>query len=227
MKTNNKQGFTLVELAITIVIIGLMIGGLLVGQSLISGTKINAQVAQIGQFDAGVLAFKTKYKYLPGDAPAFGGNGNGVLNGGSVYNYEMANFWYNYDSNLFPTRYASGNALPGITANTDGANKNVPASKMGKGKSFFIVYSMSVDWFTVDMTNPQSYYVLLGASQLKTTYNGIYATASTLSSNSAVKPDDLLALDKKMDDGVGTTGNVKSGSISCSAGTPGVAQEFL
>ena len=70
-----NNGFTLIELSIVLVIIGLLIGGILVGQSLIQSAAINATVSQIQQFDASTMAFKSKYKYLPGDAPAFGGDG--------------------------------------------------------------------------------------------------------------------------------------------------------
>lgn len=55
-----KKGFTLVELAIVLVIIGLLIGGILVAQSMIGTSKITAAISQIQQFDAGVESFKTK-----------------------------------------------------------------------------------------------------------------------------------------------------------------------
>ena len=42
-----KQGFTLIELSIVLVIIGLIVGGVLVGQDLIKGAEIRATVAQI------------------------------------------------------------------------------------------------------------------------------------------------------------------------------------
>jgi prepilin-type N-terminal cleavage/methylation domain-containing protein len=74
-----KQGFTLVELSIVLVIIGLLIGGILVAQSMIDTSKIEAQVRQIGQFDSAVANFVTKYNSLPGDSPQFGGNGTGVI----------------------------------------------------------------------------------------------------------------------------------------------------
>ena len=46
-----KNGFTLVELALVLVIIGLVIGGVLVGQDLVKSSQIRAQVSQLESFD--------------------------------------------------------------------------------------------------------------------------------------------------------------------------------
>jgi prepilin-type N-terminal cleavage/methylation domain-containing protein len=64
-----KNAFTLVELAIVIVIIGLLVGGVLAGQELIEQAKIRAQIKQLSDYDAAVISFKGKYGYLPGDMP--------------------------------------------------------------------------------------------------------------------------------------------------------------
>ena len=66
-KSQTREGFTLVELSIVLVIIGLLIGGILVAQSMIGTTKIQALVRQIGQFDAAHNNFKTntiKYRVI-------------------------------------------------------------------------------------------------------------------------------------------------------------------
>jgi len=78
-----RKGFTLVELSIVLVIIGLLIGGILVAQSMISTSKIEMSIRQIGQFDAAVANFKTKYNQVPGDSNLFSdpGNNNGSTNG--------------------------------------------------------------------------------------------------------------------------------------------------
>lgn len=72
-----KKGFTLVELSIVLVIIGLLIGGILVAQSMIETAKIQSFVRQIDQLDAAMRNFKTKYNSLPGDTKFFAGTGNG------------------------------------------------------------------------------------------------------------------------------------------------------
>lgn len=146
-----KKGFTLVELSIVLVIIGLLIGGILIAQSMTDAAKITAQVQQISQFDAAVMDFKSKYNYLPGDAPAFGGDGDGVLAWPSYTHYpgfintyvcEMANFW----NNLFPQDYPEAQACtydPPLTQiYTSGPHRDVPSSKMGKNGSYLIVSAL-------------------------------------------------------------------------------------
>jgi prepilin-type N-terminal cleavage/methylation domain-containing protein len=103
-----KKGFTLVELSIVLVIIGLLIGGILVAQSMIKSAQINAFVRQLQQYDSAVTNFKTKYNNLPGDSPYFptngcndavtyGSQGDGKItdaNAGNRYVCnEIGNFW--------------------------------------------------------------------------------------------------------------------------------------
>ena len=64
-----KKGFTLIEMSIVLVIIGLIIGGVLLGRDLISAAAVRAQIAQIEKYNAAVNTFKGKYGYLPGDIP--------------------------------------------------------------------------------------------------------------------------------------------------------------
>lgn len=63
----SEQGFTLVELAIVMVIIGLLIGGILKGQELISNARISSTVSQVKGLDAALNTFQDKYNALPGD----------------------------------------------------------------------------------------------------------------------------------------------------------------
>lgn len=65
----NSKGFTLVELAIVITIIGLLIGGILKGQEMLNISRINATVAQMQAYKAAIIAFKDKYDQMPGDMP--------------------------------------------------------------------------------------------------------------------------------------------------------------
>jgi prepilin-type N-terminal cleavage/methylation domain-containing protein len=209
-----KNGFTLVELSIVLVIVGLLIGGILVAQSLISTSRIAAQVAQIQQFDAAVMNFKTRYNYLPGDAPGFGGDGNGVIasgfNGYSYYTTDflgdIAGFWTQLFPDQFPTPF------PYAIVYTSGPLKNSLNSKMGKPGSYFLASALSIDGVYADMTNPRNYYSIIDPSQLTT--SSVWRLVGTTSTNSPVKPVDLLALDKKMDDGLPTSGGVMSGDIN-------------
>ncbi len=98
------QGFTLVEIAIVLVIIGLLLGGILKGQEMITQAKIKNVIADFSGISAAYHGYVDRYKKIPGDdpcagagagltvgncgtttprwaAPAAGGDGNGQIAG--------------------------------------------------------------------------------------------------------------------------------------------------
>ncbi len=67
LNTEGQRGFTLVELAIVMIIIGLLIGGVLKGQELISNAQVSASAAQVKATEAGISTFQDAYGAIPGD----------------------------------------------------------------------------------------------------------------------------------------------------------------
>lgn len=64
---SSAQGFTLVELAIALMVIGLLIGGVLKGQELIENARVTATVRQLKAYDTAVMVFRNTYNAIPGD----------------------------------------------------------------------------------------------------------------------------------------------------------------
>lgn len=65
--TRMKSAFTLVELAIVIVIIGLLVGGVMQGQELIRQARITNFASTMQQYKTSIVVFKSKYNSYPGD----------------------------------------------------------------------------------------------------------------------------------------------------------------
>ena len=92
---NQQGGFTLVEIAIVLVIIGLLMGGVLKGQELINSAKVKNFANDFRNIPLFIYGYQDKYKSLPGDDSAAAthvtgattattpasSQGNGVING--------------------------------------------------------------------------------------------------------------------------------------------------
>ncbi|MES2824438.1 MAG: prepilin-type N-terminal cleavage/methylation domain-containing protein [Pseudomonadota bacterium] len=63
----SQSGFTLVEIAIVLVIIGLLLGGVLKGTELIDNAKVKRAVGEINGVTAAFYAYQDRYQRLPGD----------------------------------------------------------------------------------------------------------------------------------------------------------------
>ena len=68
-RLKDQKGFTLVEIAIVMVIIGLLLGGVLKGQQMIANAKIKSLVNHAQGLSAAIYSYQDRYKALPGDDP--------------------------------------------------------------------------------------------------------------------------------------------------------------
>jgi len=83
-----QRGFTLIEIAIVLVVVGLLVGGVLAGQQLIRNSRLHKLIMDHGGFSTAILSFRDRYDAMPGDyerasvhigcSPVcLNGNGNG------------------------------------------------------------------------------------------------------------------------------------------------------
>ncbi len=64
-----QQGFTLIEIAIVLLIIGLLLGGIMKGQSMINSARVRALANDLTGIEAAWISFQDRYRSLPGDFP--------------------------------------------------------------------------------------------------------------------------------------------------------------
>jgi len=70
MQLNKQKGFTLVEIAIVLVIVGLLIGGVLKGQEMITNAKLKRIESDNAGIAAAMFSYQDRYLQLPGDDSA-------------------------------------------------------------------------------------------------------------------------------------------------------------
>ncbi len=125
---NRKYGFTLIELSIVLVIIGLIVGGIVAGRAMIENAKLRATISDIDKYKSATNAFRGKYNCYPGDCvnaisyglgqasgPGDNGDGNGAIGPGQsavLMNWSSAkeslNFWYHLQQAGLINATASG-----------------------------------------------------------------------------------------------------------------------
>lgn len=213
----SEQGFTLVELAIVMVIIGILIAGILKGQELIANSRVSATVSQLKGTDAAFNTFFDKYNATPGDMLApqnrlpncanppcnVPGNGNGRID-----TPVFGNLPGNGDEAAVAFSHLThADLISGIddSSNTVGFGLMLPAIRLGGG--MWISHAQAAVGGTT-LNTPNHFAIL------NTLANVAAGSGSLTASESA-------QIDRKLDDGLPQSGStqVDSGGTNCINGT--------
>ena len=207
-----RKGFTLVELAIVLVIIGLIVGGVLVGQDLIKAAELRSAVTQIEKVNAGVNTFRAKFGGYPGDllsnrAVSFAltarngadgrGDGDGIVEGhnataatANALGSENVLFWRDLSSaDLIPEGFSTATDAAAASLTNTTLAGYLPQSPLRESTYVSILASSGRNFFYID---------------------NITSTAATTglvtSTGNGLSPLEAKGMDEKVDDGLPTSG---------------------
>ena len=221
----SQAGFTLVELAIVMIIIGLLIGGVLKGQQLITNAQIAATVAQIKGIDAATTSFRDMYNALPGDmlTPttrlpncaaalcATPGNGNGTLTNTPGVVPTIGN-----EGGVFFVHLAAAGLLTGVDSGGAALNPtwggSFPGTKVPGGG----IWASSDPGVAADFLGAISAVGVPGGLWL--TLLATPAAAPGAAAGLYLTPNQAARIDTKLDDGLPDQGTVRAfGAATCGA----------
>ena len=190
---SSQAGFSLIELAVALVVLGLILGGIFKGKELIEQGKLQKTVSQITDYQMALIQFVEQYEAFPGDFSmasatwgerAVDGNQNGIIEGrGLQAGSEAVQFW----QHLFLAGFIQD---PGNPPNNGQAHfgQGVPKSPLGGG-------------ITVE-TDPED--DLKGLWMVLGRENGNRGNGPLLT------PAQAMAIDRKLDNGNPVSGRIRA-----------------
>ena len=203
----SRAGFTLVELSIVLVVIGLLAGGVLGGQSLIRNAELKSIISDYTKYKAAAGEFKKQYGSFPGDivdaqdfwgvcGPSTGacnGNGDGLLNmaGGASSQGESYQFWRQLALSGRIVGSFTGFSGPGSAVHT------VPGSNAPAGRITSSGWEAGNATFFLDGTSYGASAFLDYGNFLR--FGG--ATGNSSLNTPVLSPKDAWNIDTKLDDG--------------------------
>ncbi len=206
-----RAGFTLIELSIVLVIIGLLIAGVLVGKDLIESATIREQISQIDEIKAAHTTFTLKYNAVAGDMWAKTGDfglegGNGAGNrDNSVIDDMLGNVDFAWVPTYEPVYFFGHLVDAGLY------KKSMVCEEFGQG----ITYG-----FHATAINPTAGMVVFSMGTQPWLFLGINEAATGgvcnmfningISTGGVMTPAQAFAIDTKLDDGIPASGVIRA-----------------
>jgi prepilin-type N-terminal cleavage/methylation domain-containing protein len=210
MKKQVQRGFTLVEIAIVLVIIGLLIGGILRGQELITSARVRNMIDQKSSVQAAYYGFIDRFRMQPGDltaaqaaqvnnaaAPALIGPGNGTVD------------WQ--DSPMFFNNLAQSGFLSCAQCMT-ALTVSPTVAQIGNTNSPTNVYGAPLVYESALPGNAAANFFMTPTGTTE-------VTKPKLTTGGQVSSEVLAEFDRKIDDGNPTTGNTRASAFYFGGGT--------
>lgn len=223
-----RNGFTLIELSLVLVIIGLIVGGVLVGRDLMKAAERRSMATQLEQYTTAIQTFRLKYNAFPGDmkdaqsiwgtAPSCNwgkttdgrtcnGNGDGVIGAptnaermNAAYTFEYYRFWQHLsNAKLIAGNYQGGSVLGIGDYGAAEPGVNTPVLKNGACVSPF-------RW----ESSPNPTYLAYYPGSYKLIFYVGTALPDDICYLPAFTPTDALSIDTKIDDGLPGSGGVRT-----------------
>jgi prepilin-type N-terminal cleavage/methylation domain-containing protein len=138
MNRTRQEGFTLIEIAIVLVIIGLLLGGVLKGQELINNARVKSFANDFRNIPVYIYSYQDRFRAIPGDdqqANTHVGGVNATTPAGTLNNGQINGAWNSAtntdESCLFWSHIRLANLAPGATTAACGAAGYYPVNASG------------------------------------------------------------------------------------------------
>lgn len=201
--SHKKHGFTLIELSIVLVVLGLIVGGTFAGLGLYNNSQLMSVMTQVEKYRQAGKLFKEKYSYPPGDFPTAStqfdasspnGDGNSLVCGTAEYHA----LWQHLSLGQFIEGNYTGVAGSGGASDVN-LGENAPRMKL------FTNARVGFAAFRLSTTGCVDYWSGTG-NFFAGNYGNLLMFGQELNSNefpirAALTPSDASAIDSKYDDG--------------------------